>query len=61
MADQCGHFLFDTFRVNLRKGVFLYPFPIDSVWDKPIHFGSTWPEVWPRCRSSPTPFRFTNS
>lgn len=22
MDDQCGHFLFDTFHVNLRKGVF---------------------------------------
>lgn len=61
MGDHCAHFLFDTFRVDLRKGVFFYPFFHDSKLNKPSHFGTSWPEVRavsschsnPGCRSPP--------
>lgn len=58
MSGYSAHFSFDTFRGLSLKGVFLFSFLTVIIEDKPFHFGTTWPEVRPRCRSPP-PFRFT--
>lgn len=54
MSVLCAHFSFDTFPVFSRKVVFLSPFLTAFSPDKPqYHFGPSWPEVQPRCRSPP--------
>ena len=53
MSVLCAHFSFDTFRGLSLKGVFLSSFLTAIIEDKPFHFGTTWPEVQPRCRSPP--------
>ena len=53
MSGHSAHFSFDTFRGYSLKGVFLSSFLTAIIEDKPFHFGATWPEVRPRCRSPP--------